>query len=249
MPASSPGEASAISTSKPRFCGPAQVHAQQHLGPVLGVGAARAAVHRDRRVAGVVAAAEQALLLELAHAPLDVARAARASSAAHRLVLGGELGQPGEVLDLGLERAERLELARRAAVLGGHRRGPLLVVPEAGLLHLGLEARGLALQLSGVKGSPRAASAGRGAWRRALGNAARAGPRPSTRRGTSCTSCPSRTSTGRCGRSCRGRRRGASRPRAAPRTPRPRRPSRRSRRRACSAASYSAEGCSGPPPV
>ena len=64
---------------------------------------------------------------------------------AHRLVLGGELGQPAEVLDLRLERAERLELARRAPVLGRHGRGLLLVVPEAGLLHLGLEPGGLAL--------------------------------------------------------------------------------------------------------
>ena len=59
---------------------------------------------------------------------------------AQRVVLGGQLGQPGEVLDLGLERAERLQPARRAPVLGRDRRRLLLVVPEARLLHLGLEA-------------------------------------------------------------------------------------------------------------
>ena len=42
---------------------PAQVHAQEHLGPVLGVGAARARVDRDDGVAGVVLAVEERVLL------------------------------------------------------------------------------------------------------------------------------------------------------------------------------------------
>src|SRR5829696_837023 len=44
--------------------GPAQVHPQQHLRPILGIGAARACVDRDERVAGVVLAAEERVLLE-----------------------------------------------------------------------------------------------------------------------------------------------------------------------------------------
>ena len=47
---------------------PAQVHAQQHLGPVLRLGAAGAGVDRDDGVAGVVLAAEQLLQLERVHA-------------------------------------------------------------------------------------------------------------------------------------------------------------------------------------
>ena len=128
--------------------GPAQVHAQQHLGPVLGVGAARAAVHRDDRVAGVVAAAEQALLLELGHA-----RARRAASCSVELVAAATRprrrarpGRRGRSISAS-SAAERLEPARGAAVLGRDRRRPLLVVPEAGLLHLGLE-RGDALRSS-----------------------------------------------------------------------------------------------------
>ena len=50
---------------------PAQVHPQQDLGPVLGVGAAGAGVDGDHRVAGVVLAAEQARLFELGEALLD----------------------------------------------------------------------------------------------------------------------------------------------------------------------------------
>ena len=52
--------------------GPAHHHPQHHLGPVLGVGAAGAGVDRDERVAGVVRAGEEPLLLERREAPLDV---------------------------------------------------------------------------------------------------------------------------------------------------------------------------------
>src|ERR1700759_3007572 len=51
--------------------GPAQVHAQEDLGPVLGVGAAGAGVDGDDGVAGVVLAAEEARLFELGQARLD----------------------------------------------------------------------------------------------------------------------------------------------------------------------------------
>ena len=44
--------------------GPAREHAQQHRGPVLGVGAAGAGVHFADRVAFVVLAAEQRAQLE-----------------------------------------------------------------------------------------------------------------------------------------------------------------------------------------
>ena len=56
---------------------PAQVHAQQHLGPVLGVGAARAAVHGHHGVAGVVAPPKRRCSSSSRHAPLESARAAR----------------------------------------------------------------------------------------------------------------------------------------------------------------------------
>src|SRR6185295_16873769 len=51
--------------------GPAHLHAQDHLRPVLGVGAARARVDGDERVALGVLAAEEALLLEVLEALLD----------------------------------------------------------------------------------------------------------------------------------------------------------------------------------
>ena len=50
---------------EPSTLGPAEVHAEQHLRPVLRVGAARARVHGADRVALVVLAAEQRAQLEL----------------------------------------------------------------------------------------------------------------------------------------------------------------------------------------
>ncbi len=67
-PASSPGLASSSSTLKPAVRRPPLVHAQHHLGPVLRVGAARARLQRDDRVAGVVLAVEERRLLQLRRA-------------------------------------------------------------------------------------------------------------------------------------------------------------------------------------
>ena len=84
--------------------GPAQVHAQQHLGPVLRVGAAGAGADGDDGVAGVVLAAEQPRLLELGEPALD------------RVELALELGRDPVVLDRQLgELLEVVELARAAA--------------------------------------------------------------------------------------------------------------------------------------
>ena len=141
--------------------GPAQVHAQEDLRPVLGVGPPRPGMDGDDRVAGVVLAAEQARLFELRQAPLDRGQLG-AQLGRHLLVLGGHLGQLAEVGDLGLQIAERLQLALGAGVGGGDARRRFLVVPEAGPLHLGLQALDLGFERRGVKGSPRAGTAARG---------------------------------------------------------------------------------------
>ena len=75
----------------------------------------------------------------------------------HRLVLGRQLLERLEVVELGLERAVGAQLARSPRVLRRHLRGPLLVVPEAGRLHLLLERLYALGECSWVKGSPRAA--------------------------------------------------------------------------------------------
>ncbi len=92
------------------FLGPAHLHAQHHLGPILGVGATGAGVDRHERVAGVVATREQPLLLELLEAGLD-ARHLLDHLALERRVLLGHLGERAEILDVALQRTERLQLA------------------------------------------------------------------------------------------------------------------------------------------
>ena len=72
-------------------------------------------------------------------------------------ILLGELGEAGEVLGVGLQLAERRQLARRARVLRADLRGGVLVVPEARRPHLLLERGDALAQRSRVKDSPRAA--------------------------------------------------------------------------------------------
>ena len=77
--------------------GPTQVHAEKHLGPVLGIRPARAGAHGHHRIAAVVGAVEKSRLLEGGKALLD------------RLELGfelpGQLGivrrQLGELIEVG----------------------------------------------------------------------------------------------------------------------------------------------------
>ena len=138
IPASSPSRRLLHLDLEAAPLGPAQVHAQQHLGPVLGVGAAGAGADRDDGVARVVLAAEQARLLELGQPLLDRVEL-RVELGGDLGVLGRHLGELVEVGDVGLERAERLEPALGARVLRPRSRRPLLVVPEARALHLALE--------------------------------------------------------------------------------------------------------------
>ena len=57
--------------------GPARVHPQHHLGPVLGIGATGAGVHLGDGVGLVVVALEQALDLKATNAPLKLRHRSR----------------------------------------------------------------------------------------------------------------------------------------------------------------------------
>ena len=149
--------------------GPLHLHAQHHLGPVLRVGPAGAGVHRDERVAVVVAPGEQALLLELLQAA-PRSRAACSSSSRRDLgILERHLGEAVEILDLGAEAAELLEALRGARVVGRDLRGGVLVVPEARRGHLVLEDGYAFGKRSWVKDSPRAGTSAPGSPRGAGG--------------------------------------------------------------------------------
>src|SRR4051794_6154712 len=125
--------------------GPAHLHAQHHLRPVLGVGPARAGVDGDQRVARVVVTREQACELERRESVLDRGEV-RLELVGDRLVLGGQLDQALEVLDLAHERLEFFDATGQPGMLGRYLGRPLLIVPEARRPHLLLEPARLALQ-------------------------------------------------------------------------------------------------------
>ena len=82
--------------------GPAQIHAQQHLGPVLRLGAAGARMDRDDRVLAIVLAAEHLLGLagvdlcrELVERPAEIV--------GDRLPGFGPLDEHGEIVDAGAQ--------------------------------------------------------------------------------------------------------------------------------------------------
>ena len=114
---------------------PALVHAEHHLRPVLGVGAAGARLQRDDRVAGVVLAVEECRLLK----PLQLAPQRHDRGLDLVRHLGPELEQPGRVLVLAAQASVELEPPRDARLLRGDPLSTFLVVPEAGLAHRPLE--------------------------------------------------------------------------------------------------------------
>ena len=119
---------------------PAQVHAEQHLGPVAGLGAAGARVDRHDRAARVVLARQQAAQLRLVES--------RAQLADLGLCFGGGLGvarlvgQLEQHVGVGQQRVglvEERDLALGAALVAQQLLGALAVVPELGGLRLLLE--------------------------------------------------------------------------------------------------------------
>ena len=134
--------------------GPAQVHAQDHLGPVLRLGAARARVHGDDRVLGVVLAAEH--LLDLAGLDFDLQLVEPAHEVAADVLAGVEpLAQDDQVVGALAQRLQQRDVFVEAPAPLQHllRRG--LVVPEVGRAGLRLEAREFLLGASGVKDTSR----------------------------------------------------------------------------------------------
>jgi hypothetical protein len=113
-------------------------------------------VDRDHGVPAVVAAAEQARLLELGEPRLE-GGALGAQLVPDRGILGRQLRELLEVLGLRLQCTKGLDSPACRGVLRRYPRRALLVVPEAGRRHLALERRYSLLEYGWVKGSPRAA--------------------------------------------------------------------------------------------
>ena len=116
--------------------GPAQVHAQHDLRPVLRVGAAGVGLDGHDRVAAVVLAGEERVLLQ----PLQLAAQRHDRRGDVVGEIGIELEQLARVVVLAGEPVVAVDPLRQPRVLGGHGRRVLLVVPESGLCELLLRA-------------------------------------------------------------------------------------------------------------
>ncbi len=119
---------------------PAQVHAQQHVGPVLRVGAARAGVDRADRVAVVVLTGEQRAQLQRVELTAERFEPG-ADLALDRLValLAGKLGERLEIRNRAVELIDEGDVLLELRELGVDLAGAILVVPEVGLADLDLE--------------------------------------------------------------------------------------------------------------
>ena len=157
---------------------PAKIHAQQHLGPVLRLGAAGARVDGDDGVLAIVLAAEH--LLGLAGLDLggEVVEPAR-EVVGNRLARVGPLDQHGEVLDAPVQRGAEVAILFQAAAALEELLRPDLILPEVRVGDARFDVRQFVRGLCGVKDS----SAGR--WRGAPGHraceAVRQGERPYVR--------------------------------------------------------------------
>jgi hypothetical protein len=120
--------------------GPAEVHAEEHLGPVGRLGAAGTGADRQDRGPGVVGSREQ----ELRPLAVEVTLQGQALAVALGPELGvtGFLDQLAERLQLGRpgeEAAPALDVGPQAVRLAEDRLGGPLVVPESGRAGQALE--------------------------------------------------------------------------------------------------------------
>jgi predicted DCC family thiol-disulfide oxidoreductase YuxK len=120
--------------------GPPQVHAQEHVRPVLGVGAALARLDLAQDIALVVLAGEQASQLQLAEVGVEGCER-QLDLLDHRVVtlLARQLGQRLDVVDAVAEGVVELEVVGGRRQLPGDLAGTVGVVPQIGARRFGLE--------------------------------------------------------------------------------------------------------------
>ncbi len=137
---------------------PAQVHAQQHLGPVLRLGTAGAGMDRHDRVLAIVLAAEHLLGLAGVDEGRELIEGA-AEIVGHRLPRLRPLDEDMEILDAAGERLAQFAVLFEAATALQHLLGTSLILPEIRGADAFFYSRELDFRAGGVKDG----SAGR--WR------------------------------------------------------------------------------------
>jgi hypothetical protein len=140
---------------EPLSLGPAGVHAQQHLGPVLALGAARPGVDRGDRVGAVVRAGKQRRELELVDVGLEGLDRRRELTSEVGIGLVGQQFVDGRGVvqadDQGVVSADVVAQARE---LRRDLLRPLLVLPQRWIAGLAFEFVRLIPLAVDVKGTP-----------------------------------------------------------------------------------------------
>ncbi len=140
--------------------GPAHIHAEQHLGPILRLGAAFAGLDLEVAVIAVGLAREQAFELALADLGAQLVEAGRGLGDDRLVALGlGELGKAELVIELALDLAIARDGAVELVALAQQRLRLLRLLPELRILGPGVQLVEPARRMIPVKD---ASSAGRG---------------------------------------------------------------------------------------
>ncbi len=134
------------------FLCPLQIHAQEHFGPVVGIGAAVAGADGEDRSGGVVGAVEQGFefeLLDFGFEPLDFG----GDFGGEGIVFGGHFDHRGQVVAGGVGFVERFDEAEERLALGDFELCGFLAVPEIGGSHQVVDRLDLSCFGVAVKGS------------------------------------------------------------------------------------------------
>ena len=152
MPAPSPWDSSSNLDLVAVLLGPARVHAKQHAGPVLALGAAGAGVHLEIGIVGVGLAGEQRLELAPRGFGLELLERFLGLGDDALILLGlAELDHADLVVEVALDPADGVELVVERGALLHHALGARRVVPERGVFGLRVQLGEARLRLVEVK--------------------------------------------------------------------------------------------------
>jgi hypothetical protein len=132
--------------------GPAQIHPQQHLRPVLRLGSTGSRVDRHQGIVSILGAGELQFELELGQARSHLLEKIR--NLLGLLALGDQLQPYGHLFGVLVELIESLQVAFQTAALLQQGRTLGRIVPEVRGLHLLVDFRQLLAQAPFVKGTP-----------------------------------------------------------------------------------------------
>ena len=192
---------------EPPALGPALVHAQHHLGPVLGVGPPGTGMDLADGIAVVVLPREERLQLEPTDPPSELGDRQLQLlgqpfvGRSGRLRLVHQLEQDRGVAQVALKALEPVDVVDQSAQLRGDRTGPIGVVPQVRARRIGLELGPARAELVHPQVPLRLPQPGMELVKLGREVAVLCVIRRLRRRhGRACTSCRSRTSKDRCDR-------------------------------------------------